>query len=356
MKNQFLKFFVLGLCTYQVQGFQEPVLSGQDVAWSQVYKKMYTEEECEEHESSQELFFLRRNLNPFTQLVVSFNAQRPVDGSFEFFVRVHTQGKEENDWGPWNKIASWSDSGQKSFFSRTPDATFNYVRLEMNKAPGKEVMGDGFQVRVEKTKNASLAGIKALFVCASNYKNFKSERPYLASKNLDSIRVKKVPKKSQKLIDHPRIGALCSPTTVSMILEFLLEEPIDPLETARNVYDEGLDIFGSWPFNMAYAFEKTEGQFFFYMARLSSFAQLHSILSVMPVGLSVQGNIKGARKNYPNGHFLVVVGYDAQKKQVICFDPAFDTLDKVEVAYDIAEFLPAWERSNRLIYRVRSRA
>jgi hypothetical protein len=53
---------------------------------------------------------------------------------------------------------------------------------------------------------------------------------------------------------------------------------------------------------------------------------------------------------------LVVVGYDADKKQVICFDPAFDTLDQVEVAYDIAEFLPAWERSNRLIYQVRSRA
>jgi hypothetical protein len=356
MKSKFLKLFVLGLCIYPAQGIQEVSSSGQDVLWSCVYKKTYSDEECEEHTFLEDLLFSAVQVIPFTQLVVSFNADRPTDGSFEFFLRVHVQGKDENDWEPWNKIASWTDSSQKSFFSKTSDATFNYVRLEMNQKGEGKGIGDGFQVRVEKSKNASLQGIKGLFVCASNYKEFKTERPYLAVKNLESVRVQKVPKKSQKLIDHPRIGALCSPTTLSMILEFLLDEPIDPLETARNVYDEGLDVFGSWPFNMAYAFEKTEGRFFFYTARLSSFAQLHTILSTMPVGVSVRGNIKGARKNYPSGHFLVVVGYDAPKKQVICFDPAFDTLDKVEVAYDIAEFLPAWERSNRLIYCVRSRA
>ncbi len=326
------------------------------IPWSRVYKKIYTEEECDRHCFSKELLFTHSKAIPFTQLIVSFNVDRPTDGSFDFFLRVHTQGKNNNEWGPWSKIASWSDSAQKSFFSKNYDATFNYVRLEMNTVLLEDSYGDGFQLRVEKTKTATLDAVKGLFVCASNYKEFKPERPYLASKGLASVRVKGVLKKSQKLIDHPRIGALCSPTTLSMVLEFLMQESIDPLETARNVYDEGLDVFGSWPFNMSYAFEKTNGLFFFYVARLSSFSQLHTILSFMPVGLSVRGAIKGARKNYPSGHFLVVVGYDADKKQVICFDPAFDTLDKVEVAYDIAEFLPAWERSNRLIYRVQSRA
>ncbi len=326
------------------------------VPWSRVYRKEYSDEECQQHRLSKEVVFSLSKVDPFTQLIVSFNAERPTDGSFEFFLRVHARNKNDNEWEPWIKIATWSDSVQKSFFSKTSDMTFNYVRLEMNVTLFDEGYGDGFQVKVEKTKAASLDSVKGLFVCASNYKEFKPERPYLASKGLPSVRVKGVPKKSQKLIDHPRIGALCSPTTLSMVLEFLTREPIDPLETARNVYDEGLDVFGSWPFNMAYAFEKANGDFFFYVARLSSFAQLHRMLSSMPVGLSVRGSIKGARKNYPSGHFLVVVGYDADKKQVICFDPAFDTLDKVEVAYDIAEFLPAWERSNRLIYRVRPRA
>ncbi len=332
-------------------GAQDPL-----IPWSRVYKKIYTQEECEHHYFSKELLFAPTKVVSFTQLIVSFNVERPTEGSFEFFLRVHTQGKNDNEWEPWNKIASWSDSGQKSFFNKSSDATFNYVRLEMNTVPLGDTYGDGFQLKVEKTKTATLDAVKGLFVCASNYKDFKPERPYVASKGLACVRVKGVLKKSQKLIDHPRIGALCSPTTLSMVLEFLTQESIDPLETARNVYDEGLDVFGSWPFNMAYAFEKTKGRFFFYVARLSSFAQLHRMLSFMPVGLSVRGAIKGARKNYPSGHFLVVVGYDADKKQVICFDPAFDTLDKVEVAYDIAEFLPAWERSNRLIYRVRSRA
>lgn len=320
--------------------------------WSRVYKKIYSDAECERHHGQKKIMFESLEIIPFTQLVLSFNAERPTDGNFDFFIRVHTKGRSSNEWQPWIKIATWSDSAQRSFFSRNSEASFNHVRLEMNHG----LLGDGFQVRVEGTKKADLGGVKGIFVCASNTNEFKSETPYQASKGLASVRVEGVTKKSQKLIDHPRMNALCSPTTLSMILEFLMGETIDPLETARNVYDEGLDVFGSWPFNMSYAFEKTNGNYFFYVARLSSFAQLHQMLAQVPVGLSVRGNIKGARKNYPNGHLLVVVGYDANKKQVICFDPAFDSLDKVEVAYDIAEFLPAWERSNRLIYRARLRA
>jgi len=318
--------------------------------WSRVYKKIYTEQECEQHRSEKSMVFEAETM-PFTQLVVCFNADRPNNGGFEFFLRAHTQGKAPEEWQPWCKIASWTDSAQRSFGNKGKDASFVHVRLEM--AYG--LFGDRFEVRVQPTGNASLSAVKGLFVCASNSSQFKPEKPWMAVRNLGSVRVEGVTKKSQKLIDHPRIGALCSPTTISMILEFLTGDSIDPLETARGVYDEGLDIFGNWPFNMAYAFEKAQGRYFFYVRRLSSFAQLHALLSHMPVGVSVRGAIKGARKPYPNGHLLVVVGYDAHQKQVICFDPAFDTLDKVEVAYDIAEFLPAWERSNRLTYAVRPR-
>ena len=46
-----------------------------------------------------------------------------------------------------------------------------------------------------------------------------------------------------------------------------------------------------------------------------------------------------------------MVGWDAKKREVICHDPAFDTVDQVYTRYDIHEFIVAWERSRRLTYK-----
>lgn len=323
-------------------------LSQETQPWSTVHKKIYSSQERLKNRSVASVSFKKTAVAPFTQLVVCWNAQRPVDGQFDIFLRVHMQGAAKVGWQPWFKIASWGDGVQKSYFEKRACSAFKYVRFEVN--PGS--LGDGFEVKlVGKKTNGSL--VHAIFVCASNYDAFPAtiEKPYWASKDLASVRVKGVSKKSQQLVDHPRVGALCSPTTLSMILQYLLHKRVDSLETARGVYDAGLDVFGSWPFNMAYAFEKSNKRYFFYVERLGSFAQLHNLLKSGPVGLSVRGPLKGGKTSYRSGHFLVVVGFDATTKKVICFDPAFDALDQVAVAYDIAEFLPAWERSNRIVYR-----
>lgn len=327
------------------------VASGvQEQRWSAVYKKIYTQQEQAHNRKAASLLFAKQHILPCSQLIIFSNIDRLDDSSFTLFVRAHTQGKPDGVWQEWHKVATWGDGIQKSYFSRGAESSFNYVRFEMQ----EPLVADGFEVKVV-AKGATLDAVKALFVCCTDFTAFVPERPYLAGKPLASVYLQGVPTKSQQRIDHPRIGALCSPTTVTMMLEYLLGYPVDALETARGVYDEGLDVFGNWAFNMAYAFEKTEGRYYWYGARLHNFAQLHALLSQgMPVGVSVRGRIKGARKPYPNGHLLVVVGFDAKKQQVLCHDPAFDAHDQVAVAYDIAEFISAWERSYRLAYRMLS--
>lgn len=317
------------------------------IPWSVVHKKIYTDVERAVHDDQKNLIYTKKHVPPFTQLIVSWNVYRPINGQFDFFIRSHAQGAAPDRWDQWLKVASWGDGIQKSYFSRGGDAVFNYVRLEMREG----LLADGFEIKVEALQGASLKDVKAFFISTSNYKEFKPERPYSASKDLESLFITGVPEKSQKMVDHPRLGALCSPTSLSMILEALLGDYIDPLETARGVYDEGLDVFGNWTFNMAYAFEKASGNYFFYTARLSSFAHLYHFLEQdIPVGVSIRGKIKGGRKLYPHGHLLVVVGFDKKNQKVICYDPAFDALNQVKVLYDIAEFIPAWERSYRLAY------
>ncbi len=333
--------FIMGLMSIGLMGAEK-----ENHVWSEVHKKIYSHKDRLKNRETDTIIFQKKEIAPFTQLVVCWNAQRPTSGHFDIFLRVHS-----NHWQPWIKIASWGDGIQKSYFKKQGHCTFKYVRLELDKG----FYGNGFEVKVVG-KDADCSKIHALFVCAANYDTFVPEKPYWASKDLCSVRVKGVSKKSQQLIDHPRVNALCSPTALSMVLQHRLHKSIDSLETARGVYDEGLDIFGSWPFNMAYAFEKSNKRYFYYVARLESFTELHAFLkSGYPIGVSVRGPLKGGKTSYKSGHFLVVVGFDAKTKQVLCYDPAFDQLSQVAIRYDIAEFLPAWERSNRIVYMVTPR-
>jgi hypothetical protein len=86
---------------------------------------------------------------------------------------------------------------------------------------------------------------------------------------------------------------------------------------------------------------------------MDSFKQLHTqLMNGAPVIVSVRGFLRGAPKSYDNGHLLVVVGWDAQQREVICNDPAHKTDGEVRVQYGIADFLAAWERSRRLSYLI----
>lgn len=314
--------------------------------WTQVHKKLFS---SSDYNGKQLLF--KQFLQPSTQLIFSWNAQRPTDdGFFTFYMRV--RDAKTKKWQPWHLLAKWGAHIQESFFNRVPGSVFNYARLEMD--PGHEA--DACEVKVEAYK-APLELVQGVFVAASHFGKFASESYAKRGKDLPSYYIKNVSKKSQQVIDHPRANALCSPTSLCMVVESLLQEPLDSLTFAQHVYDAGLNVFGNWAFNTAHAFEYCAGQVLFYPARLNSFTELYDLLHQnIPIAVSVRGWMEGAKKPYDNGHLLVVVGWDAKKKKVICYDPAFEDLEKVEVGYDIHDFVTAWERSRRLIYRPEVRA
>jgi Peptidase_C39 like family len=203
---------------------------------------------------------------------------------------------------------------------------------------------------VQSVNQASLSNIEGLFINTINEKRFHSECSYDFNK-LPSIWLQEVPKKSQRLLNHSKSKEMCSPTSLSMLTEYLSGLSTNPLDVAKNVYDDGLQVYGSWPFNTAYAFELCKGSHYLFVQRLNSFKDLHQLLvSHIPVIVSVRGELKGAQKPYKNGHLLLVVGWDQNKKYVICHDPAFYTNEATLSRYHINDFIPAWERSRRLSY------
>ncbi|MFT6765835.1 MAG: hypothetical protein ACJAZS_000729 [Alteromonas naphthalenivorans] len=315
--------------------------------WAHTYKHIYSVNQMRQNKRKDMVQISNHKSLPFTQLVFSWNAYRPQRGTFTFYARV--KDKKTQTWDQWHKMVEWGSDIQKSHFSRGKHSVFNYARLEME----KNRKGDAFQVKVMRDgKKASLGHLKGVMVTAADFTRFTIEPYNQRGKNLDSCRVAHVPKKSQIMIDHPRCNALCSPTSVSMVVEAITGKPIEPLSFSSYVYDEGLDVFGNWGFNMAHAFEESRNRALFYTTRLGSFNELHALLKQnIPVAVSVRGAIPGAKKDYNNGHLLVVVGFDAKNKKVLCYDPAFDTHDEVGRKYDLQHFIVAWERSHRLTYK-----
>ena len=254
---------------------------------------------------------------------------------------------KSKQWGSWHKMMAWGAGVQRSFYDESAGLSkYCHVRLETG-----EKQADAFHIKVVPHEGASLIGLKAVFVSLSDFIKFKPEKIDRQGLRLPSLLINNVPKVSQFALNHSKNGSLCSTTSCSMLLGYLLGQEVDPLDFAENSYDNGLGVYGSWPFNMAHAFERSGGQVYFAAARLNSFTGLYQRLQQgIPVVVSVRGYLAGAPKVYSNGHLLMVIGFDAERQRVICHDPAFPSDDKTFTSYPLKGFLAAWERSHRLAY------
>src|SRR5829696_2805874 len=112
--------------------------------------------------------------------------------------------------------------------------------------------------------------------------------------------------------------------------------------TARFVYDYHYQGAGNWPFNTAYAAER---------GLVSDVTQLHNLREAepfiragIPLVASVAWNsnkLDGADIKSTNGHLLVIGGFKGNG-DVIAYDPASTTNDRVRHVYNREQFERAW--------------
>jgi hypothetical protein len=341
-----MRFFLVilyGICAIPL--LADDVLD-QELAWTWLYEKRFLAEEQEKNKEKTELQFSKYELPAFSQLVFSWNSFRSCEGYFSFWAQA--RDAQTKSWGTWHKMAEWGAGVQRSYLSRDCSKTsYHHVRLEMKTGH----TGDAFRIRIVAHNSADLSLMKAIAVSSSDFTKFKQESLQELDNLATSIYLKDVPKQSQMALMHEDNTKMCSPTSCSMLIGYLTDMKINPIDFAQNSYDGGLEAYGSWPFNTAHAFELCGGAIFFAAARLSSFRALYKKLQAgIPVVVSVRGEIDGAPKAYNNGHLLIVVGWNARKKHVICHDPAFADDEQTVRQYPVEDFLRAWERSHRLAY------
>lgn len=290
--------------------------------------------------------FEKKGVRPFTQLIFSWNSDRPEQGYFCYKVQV--RNAKTKKWLSWHDALWWGRGVQQSFFSKAQDGSrYVHVRLELDKG----VLADGFRLKIVPEAGATLNALAGVAVCVSRQEFFEGENPAVYSR-YPSIIINGIPRISQKAVNHIDAHRICSPTSLCMLTSYMTGFELDPITFATHVYDDLLKIYGNWLFNIAYAFEVAHHKADFYVTRLHSFDSLYEKLEKkIPVVVSVRGEIKNApQKSYPFGHLLIVVGYNGKKKSVICHDPAALSDKETLKQYALKDFLPAWEKSHRLAY------
>jgi hypothetical protein len=153
---------------------------------------------------------------------------------------------------------------------------------------------------------------------------------------------------------YPNGQGLCSPTTVSMIMNYWsqkLKRPEldkDVPVIADAVYDPKWSGAGNWPFNMAYAgsFPDMRG----YVTRLSDLSELEDwIVAGVPVGLSVCYDRLRGKGPGPSGHLVVCVGF-TQNGDVILNDGG--TRQNVRKVFSRKQVASAWAYSHNAVYLI----
>jgi hypothetical protein len=160
-----------------------------------------------------------------------------------------------------------------------------------------------------------------------------------------------VPAQSQLLQDPSLMWDVCSPTSLTMVLQYWGSKLQVP-DVIRGVRDATAGIYGNWPFNTAFAaLQGLEAR----VDRFSRVEQLQAeIAAGRPVVVSVQfgrGELDGAPVASTTGHLFVVRGF-TPAGDVIVNDPLGPTLPEVRRVYRRAQLANVWLGHGGVVYTI----
>ncbi len=207
-------------------------------------------------------------------------------------------------------------------------------------------------------------GIKKLFmrfrILANNVEELLSH-PWVLSIYVDKIESNKksdnkhttmnplpVPQKSQMVASEQIRQRICSPTSVSMVVDYFGKKS-SIIDMSRLTYNKQHDMYGLWP---AGIWAASRYGLLGYIYRFSLWQEVVWLLAKkIPVIASIQydeGELTGALMNKTTGHLVVIKGIG--QNYVAVNDPAAPDEESVEREYDLTQFSRHWFRKNGIGY------
>lgn len=311
----------------------------------------------------------------FDRACVSWNADVP-DGSqltVELSVDVGLAEDGEVSWSPWQVMGVWAEAGPAVWgeAGQPPEA----LRLPRSRR-GEGTGEDGVAVAVDTLQVLGASGASSIryrLTLAAGSERLQPPRVHRVAIACWSVGDRatyrhhespawghgvELVHRAQRWEDPEIAGAICSPTSLGMVLEFHGIK-LTTQDLCRRVYDHGAGIFGNWSFNVAVAGELgLEAQ----VDRFRSLEQLEAqILAGCPVIISHRwgsGELRGAPVETSDGHLVVVVGF-SESGDVIVHDPAIDPRRGDGLGrrvYHRRDIYRTWlENSSGIVYLIRPR-
>lgn len=153
-----------------------------------------------------------------------------------------------------------------------------------------------------------------------------------------------VPARSQMQLRSDIANRVCSPTSVSMLLDFY-GKSVDVYDIIEEARHRPSGLYGVWPANVHAASGRGLMGYLLHVPRWEVARGLldagHPLIASVRYA---EGELRDGAVRKTNGHLLVVRGYDGNR--VLVNDPAAARDDEVSRTYDLGEFCTVWlERS-----------
>ena len=271
---------------------------------------------------------------PFDNLVGSFSADVPSGGELELSARVRTPA----GWSEWYVLGTQTSDG----FASAPKSDDALASLDVDELKLK-TPASAARYRFKFRAGRRPVRLRSLSLALSDA-SAPSAPPAFSTGPW--VRELTVSPRTQRDEDEKYKHDVCSPTSLSMVLEFWgHKKPTE--EVALAVRDRTSDLFGNWPANASYAAKfGLDAR----IARLESLTDLeHEVADGRPVVVSVtfgEGELPGAPIKKTNGHIMVVAGF-TENGDVIVDDPAGHGRPDVRHVYGRAPFHKAWRVNKR---------
>jgi hypothetical protein len=287
----------------------------------------------------------------FTELIPSYNPKCPPDTGLRFDVRA--RDARSGRWSPWFFLGAWGKTIGKE--ERLIEHAFGKVDIDTlilrQPADAYQVSVRFYAFGLDEKVNPSL---RRLAVSYSGVVADAARRAQLVapvSIAADFARDIPVPFRAQGNAAKPLRPEICSPTSVSMVMQYLgYDRPTE--ENALAIYDTEYDMFGNWGRAVAWAGENG------FDAWLTRFRTWDQVKAVIAQGQPIIASIRFKKGECPSfvidhtaGHLIVIRGV-TRDGDLIVNDPASKTRGNGAV-YKADEMAKAWIAHGGVGYIIR---
>ncbi|MBU2530516.1 MAG: C40 family peptidase [Elusimicrobia bacterium] len=276
-----------------------------------------------------------KTLFPFDQLIISAGAILKNGNSISVSAQVKTK---DGAWSKWYSFGDFTADGESSSASEQEDA-LGQVAVDILKL---KKPCDYFRYKIELDSFSSRKPILKQVSCVyTNTKKAYDEKAALKkSDKFKTLRLN-VPKLSQMAMQFKYSKDICSPVSLSMVMNYHgLDEK--PLKTVASVYDKNQKIYGNWLFNIQYAATKP------FYARIKRFNYMSEAEAYISRGIPIiasltfaPGELQKSPIKFSKGHLVIIKGF-TWNGDVIVNDPAAANDNSVGKVYNRKEFASAW--------------